>query len=211
MLLVVSEIVASLQGEGKYTGYPTTFIRMFGCNLNCPYCDTKYALKGKKVRKSIDTVLGETFKLQNHHVCITGGEPLLQESVYCLVYDLVERGYQVSIETNGAVPIEEDTHRRFDYCMDIKCPSSMMEDRNVLSNLGKLLPQDEVKFVIYNYNDYLYARKVLKKHPTRAKLIFSPCFTNGKSNADQLSEWLLEDKIPNARLGVQVHKLIGIY
>ena len=82
---------------------------------------------------------------------------------------------------------------------------------SILANLGNLLPQDEVKFVIYDYNDYIFARETLKKNPTKAKLIFSPCFTDGKSNADQLSEWLVEDKIPNARLGIQIHKLIGIY
>lgn len=211
MLLVVSEIVSSLQGEGKYTGYPTTFVRLFGCNLACPYCDTKYALKGKKTRMSVETVLSYIFKMGNQHVCLTGGEPLLQDSVYCLIYDLVERGYKVSIETNGAVAIDDDSHRRYDYCMDIKCPSSKMDNRNILANLGHLLPQDEVKFVIYDYNDYIFARETLKKNPTKAKLIFSPCFTDGKSNADQLSEWLVEDKIPNARLGIQIHKLIGIY
>lgn len=212
MLLTVSEIVSSIQGEGKYTGYPTTFVRLHGCNLNCSYCDTKYACKGKKKRMSVESVLSFIFKMGNQCVCITGGEPLLQDTVYCLIYDLIERNYKVTIETNGAVPIEFTNYKRsFCYCMDVKCPSSGMQGRNVFENLGNLIADDEVKFVIYDYNDYIYAKEIIKKYPTKAKIVFSPCFKDGKSNADQLSQWLLEDKIINARLGVQVHKLIGIY
>lgn len=211
MHLVVSEIVSSLQGEGKYTGYPTTFIRLFGCNLRCKYCDTLYALNGRKRKIGIETLLTEVNKMGNKYVCITGGEPLLQDDVYCLIYELVDKGYIVSIETNGAVPIDGDLARSYSYCMDIKCPSSGEADKNVYNNLGVLLSQDEVKFVIYDYNDYTFAVDTLKKHKTLAKVIFSPCFVNGKSNADQIADWMIEDKIPNARLGVQMHRVIGIY
>jgi 7-carboxy-7-deazaguanine synthase len=212
MLLSVSEIVSSLQGEGKYTGYPTTFVRLFGCNLKCGFCDAQYASNGRRKRMSIDTILNYIFKMANNHVCITGGEPLLQENVYCLVYELVDKGIKVSIETNGAVKIDETPVRSYNYCMDIKCPSSKMEKKNIYSNLVNLMSNDEVKFVISDIEDYEFAKAVLRKYDTQAKIIFSPCFDkDGKHNGRELSQWLLEDKLPNARLGMQTHKLLGIY
>jgi 7-carboxy-7-deazaguanine synthase len=106
-MLSLSEVVPSLQGEGKYTGYPTTFVRLYGCNLNCAYCDSQYAVKSKKRKNaSIETIIKAVADLGNKYVCITGGEPLLQEDVYPLVYELVYNGYIVSIETNGAIEID---------------------------------------------------------------------------------------------------------
>lgn len=212
MQLLVSEIASSIQGEGQYTGFPTTFVRLHGCNLKCGYCDTRYACAGRKKRMSVTSVLSYIHKMGNQHVCITGGEPLLQNSVFCLIYDLVDRNYKVTIETNGAVEIEPSTYlRSYSYCMDIKCPSSNMTSKNIYSNLENLLAKDEVKFVISDRADYEFAKEVLKEHHTIAQIIFSPCFVDGKSNAKEISEWILEDKLINARLGVQVHKLIGVY
>jgi 7-carboxy-7-deazaguanine synthase len=213
MYLKISEIVSSLQGEGKYTGFPTTFIRLQGCNLNCSYCDTKHATEGKGKRMGIDTILEFVFKMRNRHICITGGEPLLQENLYCLLYELVDRGYIVNIETNGAVLIETVATRSFSYCMDIKCPSSGMSRKNIFSNLKVLLPQDEVKCVIDTYDDYEYARNILKEYPTKAQVILSPCFKGGKCNGAEIAKWMVEDNEPimRARLGVQMHKLINIY
>lgn len=212
MQLSLSEIVSSVQGEGKFTGYPTTFVRLYGCNLNCEWCDTRYALKGKHKNMSVESILGYIFKMGNQHVCITGGEPLIQESVYCLVYDLVDRKYIVSIETNGAVEIDDDTYERsFNYCMDIKCPSSGMSHKNLYSNLGNLHHNDEVKFVIKDYTDFRFAYDVIHDYPTRASIILSPCFNNGGHNGKELSQWLLEDKIKNARVGLQMHRLLNVY
>jgi 7-carboxy-7-deazaguanine synthase len=211
--LAISEIVSSLQGEGQYTGYPTTFVRLYKCNIFCKFCDAKYALKGKKKRMSVETILEYIFKMGNEYVCITGGEPLLQDAVFCLIYDLVDRGYHVSIETNGTIPIDESTyHRSYIYDMDIKCPSSGYSDKNIYNNLLNLQCDDEVKFVITDYNDYIFAKEILAKYPTVAQKIFSPVFDkDNHSNADQLAQWILEDKIPGVKLGVQIHKLIGIY
>lgn len=212
MILTISEIVSSIQGEGKFTGYPTTFVRLFGCNLKCNYCDSMYANDGKRKRMSVKTVLEYIFKMGNQHVCITGGEPLLQESIYCLIYDLVDRGINVTIETNGAVELEEYLFKRsFSYCMDIKTPSSGMSNKNIYDNLGRLLANDEVKFVIKDINDYLFAKDILRKYSTKASIIFSPCFINGVSNAKDIADWLVEDKIANTRLGVQLHRLVGFY
>lgn len=214
MTLTVSEIVSSVQGEGKYTGYPTTFVRLFKCNLKCAFCDTKYAQSyGNKRRLSIDTILSYIFKMGNRHICITGGEPLLQENVFILIYELVERGYKVTIETNGSVKLENgDTRRTYSYCMDIKCPSSKMDKFNHYDNLLQLRDTDEVKFVIGDINDYLFARDILKKYNTKATKIFSPVMPNkDETLPSQLAQWLVEDKIPKSKLGVQLHKLIGVY
>lgn len=212
-MLSLCEIKESLQGEGKFTGIPTTFIRLYGCNLYCPYCDTKYAKDGKRRNASIETIMNTVYKIGNKHVCITGGEPMIQDDFYPLLYELVEKGYVVDVETNGSIHIDRDEYNRsYCYCMDIKCPSSNMSKHNKYSNLENLQPKDEVKFVISDYADYLFAKGVIKQYPTKASFIFSPCFdAEGKSNAKELSEWLLTDKIPNARLGIQIHKTIGIY
>lgn len=213
MILAVTEIVSSLQGEGKHTGYPTTFVRLSGCNLNCSFCDTQYANKGKKKRMSIQTVLNYIFKMGNQYICITGGEPLLQQDIYILIYELVERGYHVSIETNGAVEIEDDLYNRsYAYCMDIKCPSSGMDSHNKYTNLANLMAKDEVKFVVKDLGDYVFAKDILRKYPTKASIIFSPVMSrDGSSSAKILADWLTEDKIPKARLGLQMHKVVGFY
>ena len=214
-MLSLSEVRESLQGEGKFTGIPTTFVRLYGCNLYCAYCDSTYAThrKGKRKNASIDTIMNAVYRLGNKHVCITGGEPLLQDDIYPLIYELVEKDYTVSIETNGAVAIEHDGYNRsYSYCMDIKCPSSNMAQSNIYSNLANLQPKDEVKFVISDYADFIFALGVLKKYPTSAGLIFSPVFDKeGNHNGKEISEWLMEHKIKNARMGVQMHKILGIY
>lgn len=212
-ILVISEIFSSLQGEGKYTGIPTTFIRLYNCNLDCIYCDTKYASQqGKRKNASIENVINAVSKLGNNHICITGGEPLIQDEVYPLIYELVDKHYIVTIETNGSIVIDEDSYNRsFSYCMDIKCPSSGMASYNHYHNLTNLQAKDEVKFVISDYADYLFARGIIKQYYTRANLIFSPCFDeNGEGNMKELAEWIEQDKIPSVRLGLQIHKLIGL-
>lgn len=214
MTLTVSEIVSSVQGEGKYTGFPTTFIRLFKCNLKCSFCDTTYAQsKGSKRRLSIDTILSYVFKMGNKHICITGGEPLLQENIFVLIYELVDKGYLVTIETNGSVLLESgDNRRMYSYCMDIKCPSSKMDKYNKYENLLELRDTDEVKFVIGDINDYLFAREVLQKYHTKAVKVFSPVMPNKDQTLPaQLAQWLIEDKIPNSKIGVQLHKLINVY
>lgn len=208
MSLRVVETVSSIQGEGKFTGFPTTFVRLGGCNLSCSYCDTPDK-KGNKM--SVERVLTYVHKMGNNHVCITGGEPLLQENTYTLIYELVSRYYDVSIETNGSVLVEEYPFKRsFSFTLDIKCPSSGESARNNYENLGRLHPNDEVKFVVSDQADYNFAKEVLKKYPTKADIIFSPVMGNGK-DAHWLVESLRDDKIPKARLGVQIHKLLNFY
>ncbi|MMZ46523.1 7-carboxy-7-deazaguanine synthase [compost metagenome] len=214
MQLPLSEIFSSLQGESKYAGYPTTFIRLYGCNMLCTYCDTMYAVRGGKFKKkSLDYIMNAVKAMRNQHVCITGGEPLLHENTMPLIYELVERGYTVSIETNGGVDLSSHAlMRSYIFVMDVKTPCSGMTEKNILSNLDLLGHRDEVKFVIADRADFDYALSVLKKFPTIAPVIFSPCFTsNNKSTImKDLSNWLIEEKPKNARLGIQIHKIIGL-
>lgn len=204
----ICEIFSSLNGEGKYTGYPTTFIRLSGCPFSCNYCDTLYAKENGK-RMSIDKIMAKVNKLGNKHICITGGEPLIHNDVLSLVYELLSFSYIVSIETSGLVEIEEDGYARtFNYTMDIKCPSSGVSNRNVYSNLSRLKSYDEVKFVIVDSQDLEFSKEVLKKYPTKAQIIYSPV-NNDLSVAKLISDNLVNKNIAG-RLGLQLHKILDI-
>lgn len=216
--LYVNEIFSTIQGEAKFTGYPTTFVRLYGCNMLCKYCDTLYAVNGNpkkfKHKVSLGRIVAEVKQLGNRHVCITGGEPLLQSNVLPLVYELTARGIDVNIETNGGVLIPDTREvRNFSYTLDIKTPCAGAENLEVTEyeNLSLLTAKDEVKFVISDRVDYLFAKKVLAKYPTTANIIFSPLFVGKKTTiANDLSNWLIEDKIYKARIGVQIHKILGV-
>lgn len=212
MTLKVNTIFTTLQGEGKYTGYPTTFVRLFGCNMRCTYCDSMYAVVGKQWKTmGVKKIVEEVKKMKNKHVCITGGEPLIQENVYPLIYELVQAGHVVNIETNGGVDLEEREFRSFAYTMDVKGLSSGAEHQNIYENLAKLTERDEVKFVIGNIEDYVFAKDVIRQYPTRANIIFSPLFRGKNSKiAEELAQWIMEDKIPKVRLGLQTHKFLNI-
>ena len=147
------------------------------------------------------------------NICITGGEPLIYKEVIPLTWELMHLGYKVSIETSGCVPIEVLGYKRsFKYVMDIKCPSSGVSDKNVLTNLGNLMPHDEVKFVIADEEDYKFAKRILRSYPTSAKILFSPMFDDkGKPMIGQkLIDWLLKDRFYYARVSIQMHKCIGV-
>lgn len=209
----LSEIMLSLQGEGKQTGKLTTFVRFYGCNLKCTYCDTLHAVEGDKyVNTDMDEILATVREIGAKNICLTGGEPLYREGIYDFIFKLEEEGFIVVIETNGAVELRDIRDRKFIYCMDVKCPSSGMQDLMNLDNLSILLPQDEVKFVISDRLDYEFAKDIIAKYPTKADIIFSPVFESDRTtNAGQLASWIIEDKLNGVRLGLQMHKLINIY
>jgi 7-carboxy-7-deazaguanine synthase len=208
----ITEIKESLQGEGKYTGYLTTFIRTHSCNLFCTYCDSRYACDGPRKSMSLKKIMESVNQLGNRYVCLTGGEPLLQDEIYPLVYELCLHGYIVNVETNGSIPIDQDNYQRsFVYTMDIKCPSSGMAAKNCYKNLANLQARDEVKFVISDYTDYIFAKGILKQYPTKAAIIFSPVFVEGKNAGKELAQWIMEDNLQEVRLGIQQHKLLNIY
>lgn len=204
----VYEVFSSIQGEGKYTGYPTTFIRLFGCHFNCKYCDEPNA-KLRFHTMTIAQILSVVNRLGNKHVCITGGEPLEQSLTLSLVYELQSYSYIVSIETSGLVPIEDcEYHRTYSYCMDIKCPCSGMQDKNVYKNLKLLKDYDEVKFVVRNDKDIEFVKSILKKYPTKASVILSP-INNGKKTCELIINALTNGKI-RGKIGIQLHKVIHV-
>lgn len=209
MALQVSEIYSSIQGEGKYTGYPTTIVRLHGCNFKCRYCDEPQAKIGDSKKMSIERVMSAIHRLRNKHVCITGGEPLLQEETITLVYELNTFAYIVSIETSGLVPLDRDTYTRsFSYCMDVKCPCSGESAKNCYKNLDVLRCNDEVKFVVRDERDIEFVKNTLKKYPTKAAVILSP-LNNDEKSCEIILNALTNHKI-DGRIGLQMHKVLNI-
>ena len=205
-------VQVSIQGESTDAGLPCVLVRLFGCNVKCTYCDQSLKACNRK-RVSVENLIQMIRKYRVPYVCITGGEPLIQDDVYPVIYELVDEGYKVSIETNGCVPIDPCSYNRsYKYVMDIKCPSSGVSDKNILTNLGNLMPHDEVKFVIADEEDYKFAKRILRSYPTSAKILFSPMFDDkGKPMIGQkLIDWLLEDRFYYARVQIQMHKCIGV-
>lgn len=210
--MILHEVFASIQGEGYDTGLPTVFVRFFGCNVHCVYCDQPQKRSECRI-VSVSKVVTEVRKHGIRNVCITGGEPLLQDEIYPLIYELVSLGYNVSIETNGTLPIEADNYRRsFKYIMDVKCPSSGVSEKNLYSNLANLKVNDEVKFVIKDREDYNFMKSVLIKYPTKAKILVSPMFDE-KLNpliGKEVVEWLVADKLDHIKLQLQIHKILSV-
>lgn len=215
--MYISEIFTSIQGEGVNVGKVATFLRTHGCNLynlSCPcvWCDTEYSYKLKRKKMNLGLIMDSVARLGNKHVCITGGEPLMQEEVYPLIYELLYNGYTVEVFTNGTIPIEKPSvNRSYSYVMDVKLSSSRKEgaiDHNCYPNIRKLRRQDSLKFVISNEQDYNEAKEILSKYPTYAQVFFSP-LDGDTLIANMIVENLVRDKL-DARLGLQIHKIIGV-
>jgi 7-carboxy-7-deazaguanine synthase len=204
--LKISEIYLSLQGESTYAGLPCVFVRLSGCTLRCVWCDTAYAYEACE-ELTLQQILEKVDSFGVKLVEVTGGEPLEQEGVYALMEALLNRGYRVLLETNGAMDLER-VPKPVVKIMDIKCPGSGREDRNRWGNLNKLVEgQDEIKFVILDEKDYAYAKEVLKMHnlTERFTLLFSP--VTGRLKAADLAQWIVRDLLP-VRLQLQMHKVI---
>jgi len=200
----INEIFYSIQGEGTDMGLPTIFIRFTGCNLRCKYCDTKYAFyEGKKM--SVKNIYEIISKWKCNRICITGGEPLLQDEVYDLIDFLLKKDYKVSVETNGSIDISNLAKKDVIIKMDIKLPSSGMHEKMKLENIYMLGDKDELKFVIGSKEDYKYAKKIIEEYKPRCNIIFQPVWK--KLDAKNLAEWILEDML-NVRLSIQLHKIL---
>ena len=201
----VNEIYRSIQGESSYVGLPCVFVRLTYCNLRCFYCDTKYAFYEDR-DYSIQQILQEVAPFDCSLVEVTGGEPLLQDEVYPLMDQLVEKNYKVLLETSGSMDIDK-VNPRVIKIMDLKCPSSGESHRNRYSNLGKLQSQDEVKFVIGDRNDYLWVKDILQDYclSDRCLVLLSTVFET--LQPQQLAQWLLEDNL-QVRFQLQIHKYI---
>jgi 7-carboxy-7-deazaguanine synthase len=201
----INEIYRSIQGESSYTGLPCVFVRLTYCNLRCTYCDTEYAFyEGQEY--TVDQVVREVCGYQCPLVEITGGEPLLQKEVYPLMNRLVGSGLTVLLETSGNIDVG-NVNPAVVKIMDFKCPSSGECERNLYTNLDKLQPHDEIKFVIGTRDDYLWTKQILEEHrlTERFPVLLSTVFNQIQPR--QVVEWLLEDNL-RVRFQLQAHKYI---
>ena len=203
--LKITEIFLSLQGEARQAGWPTVFVRLTGCPLRCQYCDTAYAFHGGEWW-TIDDVLAEVAKQGVRHVCVTGGEPLSQKRCIGLLQRLCDAGYEVSLETSGAIDITE-VDPRVSRVLDIKTPDSQEVHRNLWSNLAQLTPHDQIKFVICSREDYNWAKSILEEHRLvqTCEVLFSPSYA--QVSPRELADWIVGDRLP-VRFQMQLHKLL---
>lgn len=204
--LRITEIFYSLQGESRTIGLPTVFVRLTGCPLRCTYCDTEYAFHGGE-RCSIDDILTQVASYSPRYICVTGGEPLAQPECLTLLRALCDAGYEVSLETSGAMPVA-DVDPRVSKVVDLKTPASGEQHRNLMENLDHLGAKDQVKFVICDRDDYDWARFQVDQHrlPERVgEVLFSPSFE--QLPARDLADWIIDDNLP-VRFQLQLHKLL---
>ncbi len=203
--LRITEIFYSLQGEACTVGLPTVFVRLTGCPLRCGYCDTAYAFRGGQ-RLELTDVLNRVAAFEPRYVTVTGGEPLAQRECLELLSALCDAGYQVSLETSGALDVAE-VDPRVVKVMDLKTPGSGEVERNLYSNIEHLNSGDQVKFVICDEPDYRWSCEQLARHllDRRCEVLFSPC--HGELPPRQLADWVLRDRLP-VRFQLQLHKYL---
>jgi len=203
--LKITEIFVSLQGEADAAGWPTVFVRLTGCPLRCQYCDTAYAFHGGTWWE-IEDILAEVARAGVRHFCVTGGEPLAQKRCIGLLARLCDAGYDVSLETSGALDVSQ-VDPRVSRVVDIKTPGSAEEHRNRWDNLPLLTARDQVKFVLCSRADYEWAREVVREHALdqRCAVLFSP--SKDQVSPRALADWIVEDRLP-VRFQMQLHKLL---
>ena len=204
--LRITEIFHSLQGETTTVGLPTVFVRLTGCPLRCGYCDTAYAFEGGQ-KMAIQDILDTVADYKTDYITVTGGEPLAQPQCIELLKQLCNLGYRVSLETSGAMPVKE-VDPRVIKIVDLKTPGSGEVSRNLYENINYLQPEDEVKFVICNRQDYDWSCMQidqLRLRDTGSEILFSP--SQGELAPALLAQWILEDKL-RVRMQLQTHKVI---
>jgi 7-carboxy-7-deazaguanine synthase len=203
--LKLTEIFLSVQGEARQIGWPTVFVRLTGCPLLCGYCDTAYAFHGGEW-KDIDAILDEVARYGVRHVCVTGGEPLAQKRCVVLLERLCDAGFEVSLETSGAIDIAP-VDARVSRVLDLKTPGSGEVARNLWSNLEHVTGHDQIKFVICDRTDYDWAVAQLRQHDlaARCEVLFSPSFA--QLPARTLADWIVADRLP-VRFQLQLHKIL---
>ena len=203
--LRVNEIFHSLQGEADCVGFPTVFVRLTGCPLRCQYCDTEYAFHtGDWI--DLEAILDKVRNIGASHVCVTGGEPLAQPNCLTLLARLCDAGYQVSLETSGALDVAA-VDARVSRVIDVKTPASNESSRNRIENFRHLTPRDQLKFVICSRDDYDWSKSFMQEHHLgeRCRILFSPSYN--QLSPTMLAEWILADRLP-VRFQIQLHKIL---
>ena len=203
--LRINEIFHSLQGEADAVGYPTVFVRLTGCPLRCQYCDTEYAFHAGDWY-DLDAIVDQVGSFGARHVCVTGGEPLAQPHCLTLLARLCDAGFEVSLETSGALDIAE-VDARVSRVVDVKTPGSREVARNRIENFPLLTQRDQLKFVICSREDYDWSKAYLQEHglPGRCQVLFSPSYT--QMPPATLAEWILADRL-QVRFQLQLHKIL---
>lgn len=205
----VVEIFKSIDGEGIRAGFPATFIRLAGCNLRCEYCDTTYSYDVSKAKEmTISEILASVSSLNCKRITLTGGEPLIHDSVESLIKILVRKGYEVNIETNGSVDIKPYVNRLGNpiITMDYKCPCSGMEDKMLKSNLLRLRKTDVLKFVVGSVKDLLRCHDIIRCNDIKAQIFISPVF--GKIEPKEIVDYVIGHNMNDCRVQLQLHKII---
>lgn len=203
--LKITEIFHSLQGEARNVGLPTVFVRLTGCPLRCDYCDTAYAFAGGEWM-DIESIINNVKQHSTPHVTITGGEPLAQKNCITLLNQLCDLDYDVSLETSGAVLVDQ-VDKRVVKVLDVKTPASKEEDKNKFENFTFLNVHDQIKFVICDENDYRWSKLLIEKYKleNKCEILFSP--GHDQLDAVTLANWVLRDKL-NVRFQIQLHKYL---
>lgn len=202
--LRINEIFYSIQGESSRIGMPTVFVRLTGCPMRCTYCDTAYAFHEGQ-QQEIEEIIQEIKKFDTNYVTVTGGEPLAQKNCIDLMNQLCELGYQISLETGGALDIK-DVHAKVKIILDVKTPKSNEDKNNFWPNLANIRTNDEIKFVIEDYEDFSWSMDIIEKYQlNQSQILFSPVYNVLAS--EQLAEWILKHQL-NVRLQLQLHKIL---
>ena len=202
--LRVNEIFYSIQGESSRVGIPTVFIRLTGCPMRCTYCDTSYAFHNGQ-QKNIDEIIHEIKQFDTNYITITGGEPLAQKNCIVLMNQLCELDYHVSLETGGGLDIKE-VNSKVKIILDVKTPKSNEDKNNFWPNLTNIKTNDEIKFVIQDYDDFSWSVDIIRKYQlNQSQILFAPVYK--VLDNEKLAEWILKSQL-NVRLQLQLHKII---
>lgn len=206
LTLRITEIFYSIQGESRSMGLPTVFVRLTGCPLRCEYCDTAYAFTGGEIQ-GLKQILAQVATYSPRYICVTGGEPLAQPNCLPLLKELCDAGYQVSLETSGALDVTA-VDARVSRVMDLKTPGSAEVHRNLYANIAALAGRDQVKFVLCSREDYDWARFKMDEYDLATRVgevLFSP--SHGQLHPRELADWIVEDNLP-VRFQMQLHKYL---